>query len=202
MEILFEDRDIIVAVKPQNTVSENTPEGTGFADLLAAHTGTYIGVIHRLDRGVGGITVYAKTPVAAAELSRAVQERTLQKEYRAIVSGLPPAEGELCDLLYHDRRLNKTFVVDRERRGVKKALLTYQTLRTWEGYSLLHIKLLTGRTHQIRVQFASRGYPLRGDRKYGAKTSGEIGLCCYRLKFFHPTTKKTMEFTYPYKDFE
>ena len=145
--------------------------------------------------------VYAKTPTSAAKLSAAVQARELRKEYLAIVHGKPePASGEMRDLLFHDRRQNKTFAVERQRAGVKEALLEYDTvesLRTARGEecTLVHVLLHTGRTHQIRVQFASRGHTLLGDGKYGARGDNRpIALFATRLAFLHPVTRKKMEF--------
>ena len=201
MEILFENTSLIVAIKPPSLLSEQTPHGDGFADLLAAQNGGYIGVIHRLDRGVGGVMVYAKSKQAAARLSAAVQAHTLQKIYLAVVHGAPErASDTLVDLLYHDRIKNKTFVVDRERRGVKQAILDYEVLATRKVDALgtiskLRITLHTGRTHQIRVQMASRGLPLVGDNKYGAKDKCEIALFCHSLAFPHPKTGRIMTFS-------
>ncbi len=201
MEILFEDRNITVAVKPPQLLSEQTPNGDGFADLLAAHNqDRYIGTVHRLDRGVGGVMVYARTPAAAARLSQAVQARTLQKEYLAVLHGTPEApQARLCDLLFHDRMRNKTFVVDRVRNGVKEAILDYALLGTREHpdygvLSLVRVQLLTGRTHQIRVQFASRAHALLGDGKYGARDRCDIALFSCRLALPHPKTGKEMQF--------
>ncbi len=200
MEILWEDDAIIVAVKPADIVSESTAEHSGFADLLAAHTGGYIGTVHRLDRGVGGVMVYAKTPAAAAKLSRAVQEHALGKEYRAVVHGtLAEPQAELRDLLYHDKRQNKSFAVTRARAGVKEALLSYEVLAQYDHarygpLSLLRVRLHTGRTHQIRVQFSSRGHALLGDGKYGARDNCPIALFSARLAFPHPTSGRRMEF--------
>ena len=201
MEILYRDESVTVCIKPPSLVSEQTPKKDGFADLIAAENGGYVGVVHRLDRGVGGVMVYANTPAAAASLSRAVQERRLQKEYLAIAHGIPDApSGTLRDLLFHDRVKNKTFVVTRERGGVKEAILDYEVLKTFESVehgvlSLLRVKLHTGRTHQIRVQFASRGLALLGDGKYGA--SGDrcpIALFSARLAFPHPVSGREMVF--------
>lgn len=201
MEILYEDSALWVAVKPPMLLSEETPDKKGFADMLAAKNSGYVGVVHRLDRGVGGIMVYAKTKSAAAALSRAVQEHRLEKEYWALVHGIPEkGEDTLRDLLFHDRRQNKTFVVEKERSGVKEAILDYTVLKvhTCDPYgelSLLRVKLHTGRTHQIRVQFSSRGHSLLGDGKYGA--SGDrcpIALYSHRLSFPHPTDGTQMTF--------
>ena len=202
MEILFEDEWVTVAIKPPDALSEQTASQDGFADLLAKRNpNAYIGVIHRLDRGVGGVMVYARTPVAAARLSAAVQERALKKEYLAIVHGEPQSKaGRLCDLLFHDRFKNKTFVVDRARKGVKEAILDYEVQGSIEHpehgrLSLIRIALLTGRTHQIRVQFSSRGTPLLGDRKYGAPSHGAIGLFSRAITFPHPKSGESMTFS-------
>lgn len=201
ISVLFEDSHIIVVEKPTFLVCESTVKKDGLADLLEERTGGYIGTVHRLDRGVGGVMVYAKTPAAAARLSAAVQARELKKEYLAVVRGTPdPEGGEMRDLLFHDRRQNKTFVVERQRTGVKEALLEYDTvehLKTARGEecTLVHILLHTGRTHQIRVQFASRGHTLLGDGKYGARGDNRpIALFAKRLTFSHPITRKKMEF--------
>ena len=201
ISILFEDQHIIVVEKPTALVCESTAKGDGLADLLAEHTGGYIGTVHRLDRGVGGVMVYAKTPAAAAKLSAAVQAKELKKEYLAVVHGVPqPESGEMRDLLFHDRRQNKTFVVRRQRAGVKEALLEYDTVEALttargEECTLVHVLLHTGRTHQIRVQFASRGLTLLGDGKYGARGDNRpIALFAKRLTFLHPVTRNQMEF--------
>ena len=201
ISVLFEDAHIIVVEKPSFLVCESTAAKEGLADLLEQRTGGYIGTVHRLDRGVGGVMVYAKTPAAAAKLSAAVQTRELKKEYLAVVRGtLEPKNGEMRDLLFHDRRQNKTFVVERQRAGVKEALLEYDTVEhittaRGEEYSLVHILLHTGRTHQIRVQFASREHTLLGDGKYGARGDNrQIALFATRLAFLHPITRKPMQF--------
>ena len=201
ISVLFEDAHILVVVKPPMLVCESTAKKDGLADLLSERTGGYIGTVHRLDRGVGGVMVYAKTQAAAAKLSAAVAARELKKEYLTVVRGaLDPDVGEMRDLLFHDRRQNKTFVVERQRAGVKEALLEYDTvdrLTTARGEecSLVHVLLHTGRTHQIRVQFASRGHTLLGDGKYGARGDNRpIALFARRLTFLHPVTRKKMEF--------
>ena len=201
ISVLFEDAHIIVVLKPPALVCESTAKKDGLPDLLAERTGGYIGTVHRLDRGVGGVMVYAKTPTAAAKLSAAVQARELTKVYLAVVHGkMIPASGEMRDLLFHDRRQNKTFVVERQRAGVKEALLEYDTVEELttargEECSLVNVLLHTGRTHQIRVQFASRGHTLIGDGKYGARGDNRpIALFAKRLAFLHPVTRKPLEF--------
>ena len=163
MEILYSDNDIIVCVKPVGLDAEHELPAA-LEELL----GGTVYTVHRLDRAVGGVMVYARTKSSASALSRAIQDGTMIKEYAAVVHGTPPDIGDWEDLLFKDSRKNKVFVVKRERRGVKKARLTFERLTHGER-SLVHIRLYTGRTHQIRVQFASRGFPLVGDRKYGAK---------------------------------
>lgn len=185
MEILFENREYLVAVKPPELISEQTGRGDGFGDLLATRNGGYIGVIHRLDKGVGGVMIYAKNSSAAAWLSQAAQEHRLGKRYLAVTEGIPEAPtGDFRDLLYYDRGRNKVFPVSRSRRGVKEAILTYEVLATAthpEGgkpLALVAVTPITGRTHQIRVQFASRKLPLLGDRKYGGGGNTGISLWC------------------------
>ena len=163
MELLYSDREVVVCVKPVGLDSEKE-----VPDALRETLGGEVFPIHRLDKNVGGCMVYARTRQAAAALSRAVQEGTMVKEYVALVHGTPPEAGDWQDLLWKDAQKNKVFVVSRERRGVKKARLEFTRLTMAES-SLVRIRLHTGRSHQIRVQFASRGYPLVGDRKYGAR---------------------------------
>ena len=202
MEILFEDRDLIVCVKPVGVLSQaDSDGGESMISLLESHTGGEIYPLHRLDREVGGVMAYAKSKRAAAKLSRDITEHTFRKEYIALVHGVPtPAQGEMRDLLFKDSRKNKTFVVNRPRKGVKDALLEYtllETVSTESGVSSkVQILLHTGRTHQIRVQFASRKMPLTGDRKYGGKDSfSQIGLWSYRLRFAHPVSGEALEFS-------
>ncbi len=163
MDILYSDRDIAVCVKPVGLNSE-----ADVPNALKEALGGDFYTIHRLDQNVGGVMVYARSKAAAAELSRAIQNGEMIKEYLALVHGAPAESGILEDLLWKVSSKNKVFVVKRERKGVKKAKLEYKTLRQGED-SLIHIRLHTGRSHQIRVQFASRGFPLVGDHKYGAR---------------------------------
>lgn len=195
--ILYRDTQIVVCVKPSGVVSQDSGENS-VPQMLKKQLGTdYVAAVHRLDREVGGVMVYALTSKAAAELSRSVQDRTLEKRYFAVLCGTPDADGVLEDLLYHDKQRNKTYVVSRERKGVKPARLSYKLLRATASRSLVDVRLYTGRTHQIRVQFSSRKLPLSGDRKYGGP-AGPMGLWSFRLTFPHPVTGKTMTFTeYP-----
>ena len=163
MELLYSDRDMGVCVKPVGLDSE--PEVPA---ALTAQLGGTLFPIHRLDKNVGGVMVYARTKPAAAALSKAVQEGSMVKEYVAIVHGTPPEEGDWEDFLFKDSRKNKVFAVKKERKGVKYARLEFKRLTAGET-SLVRIRLHTGRSHQIRVQFANRGFPLVGDHKYGAR---------------------------------
>ncbi|MBQ3496759.1 MAG: RNA pseudouridine synthase [Oscillospiraceae bacterium] len=196
MEIknLYEDNDIIVCVKPPHVLSQRGANG---GEDMISLLGGGVYPVHRLDGGVGGVMVYAKTQSAAGKLSQMIAAHEFEKEYLAVLRGKAEACGTLRDLLFHDRIKNKTYVVDRMRSGVKEASLSYrlvETRETAEGIlSLVRVKLHTGRTHQIRVQFASRRLPIAGDGRYGGG-GGEIALWSYRLRFAHPTKRgKTVE---------
>ena len=200
MEILWEDEEIIVCVKPAGVLSQAGAAGeVSMITCLAEHTGGTVYPVHRLDRETGGVMVYAKTQSAAAALSRQIAAREFEKEYLALVHGKAAPEGEMRDLLFRDRTKNKSYVVTRARNGVREARLTYRLLREIPGgetpLSLVAVTLYTGRTHQIRVQFAHRQMPLLGDKKYGARDR-ETGLCLwsYRLCFFHPKTGERLSF--------
>ena len=163
MEILYSDRDLAVCIKSVGLDSEAEVP----AELKKA-LGGEIFPIHRLDKNVGGVMVFARTKQAAAALSKAVQEGQMVKEYVAMVHGTPPEQGDWEDFLFKDSRKNKVFAVKKERKGVKYARLEFDRLTAGET-SLVHIRLHTGRSHQIRVQFSSRGFPLVGDHKYGSR---------------------------------
>jgi len=163
MEILYQDKELAVIVKPTGMGSQaQVPQ-----ELMSQLGGTFYPV-HRLDLNVGGVMVYARSKAAAAALSRVIQDGAMVKEYVAMVHGAPPEGGDWEDLLFKDSSKNKVFVVGRMRGGVKRARLEYKRLSEGET-SLVHIRLHTGRSHQIRVQFASRGFPLVGDHKYGSR---------------------------------
>lgn len=164
MEILYQDSGIVVCRKEAGMDSE-----TDVPQALQAQLGVSVLPVHRLDRGTAGLMVYACTKPAAAALSRAITQGQFHKEYLALVHGCPPEKGVWEDLLFKDSRKNKVFVVKRPRTGVRAAKLSYQVLRPGEE-SLVRVFLETGRSHQIRVQFSSRGYPLVGDHKYGSRS--------------------------------
>lgn len=187
MDILYSDRDIAVCVKPVGLNSE-----ADVPNALKEALGGDFFTVHRLDQNVGGVMVYARSKTAAAELSRAIQSGEMVKEYVALVHGVPAESGVLEDLLWKDSSKNKVFVVKRERKGVKKAKLEYKTLRQGED-SLIHIRLHTGRSHQIRVQFASRGFPLVGDHKYGAR-DGFTAPFLFSCKLTFPFRGKVLTF--------
>ena len=197
--VLYEDLHLLVCIKPRGVLSQSDSKGrASMPELLSAYCGGEIYPVHRLDNEVSGVMVYAKTKRAAAALSQLVSDHErFVKTYYAVVEGVPTSNGIFEDLLFHDRFKNKTYVVDRIRGGVKSAKLSYQTVATDESgevpLSLVRIRLYTGRSHQIRVQFSSRGMPLAGDKKYGAKTGGAIALFSCGLCFDHPLVKKKLD---------
>ena len=187
---------LIVCEKPVGLVSE---EG-GLPDRLRAELGGEIYCVHRLDKAVGGLMVYARSADAAARLSKLLTAGELTKEYLAIVPDRLEADsGEFVDLIFHDKAKNHSYVVKRMRHGVKEARLRCERLASQGGNALVRVHLLTGRSHQIRCQFASRAMPLSGDAKYGSMTRNrDIALYAYRLRFSDPFTRKAVDITsYP-----
>jgi 23S rRNA pseudouridine1911/1915/1917 synthase len=187
MEILYSDKNIAVIVKPVGLDSEHEVPAA-----LIEKLGGEVYPIHRLDKNVGGVMVFARTKHTAASLSKAVQEGTMVKEYVAMVHGAPPETGDWTDLLFKDSTKNKVFVVKKERRGVKKARLEFRRLTEGEK-SLVRVRLHTGRSHQIRVQFSSRGFPLVGDHKYGARDDAPAPML-FSCKLTFPYGKQIVEF--------
>ena len=209
MEIVYLDSDILVCVKPARVLS--TDEPGGLPDLLREALGEPNGdirTVHRLDRVVSGLMVLARNAKAASELSRQIRENEFEKEYMAVVHGAPEEAGTLRDMLGRDKARKMTFVAQEPAKGIQEAVLHYQRQACADGLSKVRIQLETGRTHQIRVQFSSRGFPLVGERKYAQIDDPcEIALWSYRLSFTHPATGKKVEFiheppeTYPWNLF-
>lgn len=207
LKVLFEDNHIIVVEKKPNIPSQ--ADKTKDVDMLTIVKqyskekyqkpgNVYLGLVHRLDRPVGGIMVFAKTSKAAGRLSNQVREKTFKKKYLAVVDGkVLPKQGSLEDYLYKDERNNKSKVVSQDKKNAKLAKLDYQVLTYHEvkDLSLLKIDLQTGRHHQIRVQLSHFGHSIFGDQKYGTRGQGkQIALWAYQLTFKHPITKEEMCF--------
>lgn len=187
MEILFSDENIVVCVKPVGLDAEHqAPE------MLKDMLGGDVFTLHRLDVNVGGVMVYARNQTTAARMSACIQRGEMIKEYVACVHGTPPEKGDWQDLLFKDSRKNKVYVVNRQRKGVKAARLEFERLTAAEE-SLVHIRLHTGRSHQIRVQFSSRGFPLVGDHKYGSKADRTAPML-YSCRLQFPYKGKTVAF--------
>ena len=209
LNIIYMDQDIIVCIKPARVLS--TDEPGGLPELLREALGDKkadIRTVHRLDRVVSGVMVLARNAKAASELSRQIREDTFQKEYLAVVHGIPEESvGTLVDLLCRDKARRMTMVVSEPAKGVQEAMLDYQVLNQSSEITRVKVRLHTGRTHQIRVQFASRNLPLVGERKYAVLDDPcEIALWSYKIGFTHPKTGKKMEFSkeppeiYPWTD--
>ena len=200
MEILYQDRDMLLCVKPSGVKS--TDEPGGLPQLIREALGdpnANVRTVHRLDQVVSGLMVLARNAKAASDLSRQIREDTFEKEYLAVIHGhTPEASGTFRDLLLRNKAERKTYVVSEPGKDVQEAVLDYERLAETEAYSLVRIVLRTGRTHQIRCQFSSRGLPLVGDRKYSTLEDGcSIALWSHRLAFTHPWTHQRMEFVQP-----
>ena len=196
LDILYCDDDIVVCVKPPRVLS--TDEPGGLPELLRNQLGTEdFRTVHRLDRVVSGLMVVARNAKAASDISRQIREDAFEKEYLAVIHGAPAQEsGRLEDLLLRDKARKMTLVTKEMAKGVQPAALRYRVISSQNGMSRVRIQLETGRTHQIRVQFASRNLPLVGERKYAVLDDPcEIALWSFRLSFTHPTTGEKMEFT-------
>lgn len=187
MEILYSDNNIVICVKPVGMDSEQQMPAQ-LKQMLGGQAFT----LHRLDKNVGGVMIYALSKEAATQLSRCIQQGQMVKEYVAMVHGMPPESGDWQDLLFKDSRKNKVFVVKRQRSGVKAARLEF-VRQTASERSLVHIRLHTGRSHQIRVQFSSRGFPLVGDHKYGSKAP-ETEPMLYSCRITFPYKGQTVTF--------
>ncbi|MBP5727891.1 MAG: RluA family pseudouridine synthase [Clostridia bacterium] len=186
--VLYIDDYFLICIKPVGLISESP----GLPDILSAQLNRKLYPVHRLDQGTGGVCMLALSSKACAGLQKLFTEDRIQKEYLAVISGVPEtSQGTYRDLLYHDKKTNKSYIVSHERKGVKEALCNWTVLGSAEHdgqpLSLLRILLHTGRTHQIRVQFASRGYPLAGDRRYGSRIRASVpALWASGISFSHP----------------
>ena len=195
MDILYTDKDIVLCIKPAGVLS--TDEAGGLPELIRAELGTQdVRTVHRLDRVVSGLMVLARNAAAASALSRQIREGGFDKDYLAVAHGETLARGEMVDLLARDKAQRKTYVTDTPGKGVQEAILHYRVEDERDGLSLIRIRLQTGRTHQIRVQFSSRGLPLVGERKY-AVPEEDCGLALWscRIGFRHPETGEALHFS-------
>lgn len=205
--IIFEDNHILVVEKPPNILSQG--DRTGDKDILTLLKedikvrynkpgNVYLGLVHRLDRPVGGVMIFAKTSKAASRLSDQIRRRVLKKTYMAVIHGIPLKKNyTLTDYLLKNTKTNRVCVVNESTEGAKKAVLDYELINTTENFSLVKINLHTGRPHQIRVQFSNIGHPLYGDQRYGQKINrkgDQIALWSHEIICEHPTLKKEMRF--------
>lgn len=203
IKTVYSDRSVLVCVKPAGVPCETANKNVKSITDLLTETGAYpyVGLVHRLDQVTEGLMVFSLSEKATGKLCEAIASRETEKEYLAVVHGKPEtAEGEMKDLLFRDAKKNKSYVVKRKRSGVKEASLSYSLVGSADSeygtLSLVRIVLHTGRTHQIRVQFASRGMPLLGDGKYGAADNfPKVALLSKRIAFPHPKTGERMEFS-------
>ena len=202
INILYEDNHLLVVEKPINIpVCEDDSHDNDFLNLLKLYIkdkyhkpgNVYLGLIHRLDRPVGGVMVFAKTSKAAARLNVELRDHKIKKRYYAVVHGKIPHDGELLDYLVKDRNKNISYVTDSEHGKLSK--LKYRCIGYKNNLSLVDIELETGRSHQIRVQFSSRNHPLVGDVKYGYDKNIQIALFSYQLSFYHPITNELLSFS-------
>ena len=199
IDILYEDNEITVAVKPKGILSENSQSGEkGIIGILSERAGKQLFLIHRLDRNVSGVMIFANNKKSAGKLSADIRNHSFKKEYLAVTDDIPEEKkAVLKDFLFKDSKKNRSYVVKRVRKGVKQASLEYEVLSEKSGKALLKILLHTGRTHQIRVQFSSRKMPLTGDVKYGSKDreNSDIALFSYKITFNHPVTGEEISFS-------
>ena len=203
LRILYEDAHLVLCVKPVGVLSEDSAKGACMPALLreyyrAQGKSDYIATVHRLDRLVGGVMLFSRRREVTGKLTAAVAEHRVTKEYLAVLRGTPEAdEATLTDLLFRDAAHNKSYVVKRMRKGVREASLHYAVQSKRDGLALVRVQLHTGRTHQIRVQFSSRGLPLLGDIRYGSKADCSPALWSTRLALTHPVTGKSLDVTCP-----
>ncbi len=207
LNVLYEDNHIIVVVKPKNVLSqEDETKDLDMLSIIKTYIkekynkpgNVYLGLVHRLDRMTSGVMVFAKTSKGASRLNEQIRSGEFKKRYLALVEGIvSPSVGELTNYLYKDEKLVKSFVTNDSNKG-KLSKLRYETQKVGKNQSLLEVELITGRHHQIRVQFSHIGHPLVGDVLYGSIFKQDIKLHAYYLSFMHPITKERMEFiNYP-----
>ena len=203
LRILYEDAHLVLCVKPVGVLSEDSADGACMPALLRQHYRAqgkpdYIATVHRLDKAVGGVMLFSRRREVTGKLTAAVAEHRVTKESLAVLRGHPAeASATLTDLLFRDASKNKSYVVKRMRKGVRDASLEYVTLGSTEELTLVRVRLHTGRTHQIRVQFSSRGLPLLGDIRYGSKADCSTALWSYHMAFTHPVTGRAVDVTCP-----
>lgn len=204
IKIIYEDNHVIVAEKPPMMLSQGDDTGdTNILDELKQYIkvkyekpgNVYLGLLHRLDRPVGGLMVFAKTSKAASRLSDQIRRGMVNKNYVAVVHGMTEDSEVLRDYLVKNRDANRVTVSSKDNPDAKYCELEYSTIERLNEKSLVKIKLITGRSHQIRVQFSSRKHPLVGDMRYGYREKGNIALYAYSISFIHPVTKEKMQFT-------
>ena len=206
LRILYEDAHLVLCVKPVGVLSEDSADGACMPALLRQHYRAqgkpdYIATVHRLDKAVGGAMLFSRRREVTGKLTAAIAEHRVTKEYLAVLRGTPEKDSDtLTDLLFRDAAHNKSYVVKRMRRGVREASLDYTVLGRADGLTLVRVRLHTGRTHQIRVQFSSRGLPLLGDIRYGSKAPCSPALWSHRLALTHPVTGKPVDVTCPPPD--
>lgn len=221
IKVIYEDNHLLVVEKPVNVLSQgDDTNDKDMVNLLKDYIkvkynkpgNVFIGLVHRLDRPVGGIMVFAKTSKAASRLSEQVRNKSFKKTYRAVLNGNMRKDSDtLKDYLYKNKKTNMVSVVNKNHKDAKDAELSYETIAKNEKFSMVQVDLKTGRPHQIRVQFSSRKHPLFGDQRYGQdvnKKGDQIALWSYKIEITHPTTKEKMEFIceppnkYPWNLFE
>lgn len=204
--ILFEDNHLLIVEKPVNVpVQEDRSGDLDLLNILKEDIkirydkpgNVYLGLVHRLDRPVGGAILFAKTSKAASRLSDMLRRHAMERKYLAVVHGRPAErKGQLVNYLYKDKRKNQVYVCQAHHPEAKKAILDYEVIQSKEGYSLLSVALQTGRPHQIRVQLAEMGHPLFGDQKYGDhinKKGQQLALWAHTLSFEHPVRKEPID---------
>ncbi|CEP91815.1 pseudouridine synthase RsuA-like [[Clostridium] sordellii] len=221
INVIYEDNHLLVVEKPVNVLSQgDDTNDKDMVNLLKNYLkvkynkpgNVFVGLVHRLDRPVGGIMVFAKTSKAASRLSEQVRNKSFKKIYRAVLNGNMKKDKDILkDYLYKNKKTNMVSVVNKNHKDAKDAELSYETISKNEKFSMVQVDLKTGRPHQIRVQFSSRNHPLFGDQRYGQhinKKGDQIALWSYKIEITHPTTKEKMEFicnppnNYPWNLFE